>query len=417
MHLPSLVPAKEIKVWSLIISVLFFGGLNRVFYKILVTPMSNDSANLSYSFFVSLFGALAYCVVYFSILGIRYCLGHVTKEMLRYPWTIQRCEQKEGLPITTTPPLVLFICMGVLDGLGNILGLISAPYISGAMISLMSQAIVAFSMASSILMLRTRYTMWQILGACVILTGAGVALVPDLQSGAGGSVGYNLVTALSTLPNAISFTLREVVFLNNPGIDIFIVNSHGSLWQLLLTPIFLPLTLLFNQTSGQSLGTYIENGLSCFVGETPDANKGVVDCSLLAKPLWTWLPIAFPYLCYMVCNVVFNISLLFVVKYASALQSFMAIKAVLPISVVLFYIKWPLIPQQPANAYLISGLIVILIGLGVFRFTTVLKDKHKAEFGAAVVGCGSMFPFCFPSRAEVDDLGPLLSEKVNEFNA
>eukprot|EP00760_Papus_ankaliazontas_P034028 PhM_4_TR6889/c0_g1_i1/m.74489 len=394
----------EAKIWLLMLCVLVSGGLNRVFNKILVTPMSNDKHKISYTFFVSLFNGVAYVFVYFIILFVRVSLGYVRPHMIRHAWQIRRHHSIDELKITTVPPMLCFVIMGCLDGAGNILGLIAAPYISGPMISLMSQAIVIFSIASSMIFLRIRYTAWQTLAALTVLMGASLSLVPDIQSNNKGSIGYSLLTAFSTLPNAISFTFREVVFKQEAGLDVFIVNSHGSLWQLLLNPIFLPLTLLFDQTNGEALGPYIKNGMTCMFGTTPEHAKGILDCEGLAKPLWSSVPFTLPYLCYIICNLTFNISLLFLLKYASALQSFMTIKAVLPISVTLFYLHWPYLTAQAVNGYLLGGLFVILGGLCLFRYTTLKKEEHARLYGKDVVGCMSFFPI----RPRREDHIPLL---------
>jgi hypothetical protein len=66
-------------------------------------------------------------------------------------------------------------------------------------------------------------------------------------------------------------------------------------------------------------------------------------------------------------------------KLASALLGFMVIKAILPISVILFYFKWPLIQPETFSGYILGGLIIILTGLFLFRYTTVLKERSPPE--------------------------------------
>lgn len=59
-------------------------------------------------------------------------------------------------------------------------------------------------------------------------------------------------------------SLKEKLFIEEPGLDIFVVNSTASLFQLLLQPLFLPLTLLFNQTMGLPFSDYIRDGFMYF---------------------------------------------------------------------------------------------------------------------------------------------------------
>jgi hypothetical protein len=56
------------------------------------------------------------------------------------------------------------------------------------------------------------------------------------------------------------FRLKELVFKNKKGLDVFIVNSHGSLFQLLWWPVMIPITLIFNQTKGVPLWDYVRDG-------------------------------------------------------------------------------------------------------------------------------------------------------------
>jgi len=122
----------------------------------------------------------------------------------------------------------------------------------------------------------------------------------------------------------------------------------------------------------------------CFVGKTPPSTAN--DCAV--NP--------YPYLIYIVINIVYNVLVLMITKRASALLGFMAIKPVLPISVLLFYINWPLIGSAPLNFYTLAGLAVILCGLIVFRLSTLDRDKKK-------LSCGS----CYLPFWEEEDARPI----------
>eukprot|EP01129_Flabellula_baltica_P007313 TRINITY_DN2826_c0_g1_i2.p1 TRINITY_DN2826_c0_g1~~TRINITY_DN2826_c0_g1_i2.p1 ORF type:complete len:261 (+),score=34.76 TRINITY_DN2826_c0_g1_i2:79-861(+) len=240
------------------------------------------------------------------------------------------------------------------------------------MISLMSQTIVLFSIICAVIILRTQYSYWQLWSAVIVLAGATVSLIPSINESVPtapnqSSIFFALVTAVSTLPNAISFTLKELVFTERKkeGLDLFIVNTHASLFQLVWQPIYLPMAVLLGSTGGRPILEYIRDGFECFIGITPAseiiANRCEVD--------------PYPYFIYIAINLSFNIILLLVLKRASALLSFMAIKAILPFSVILFYIKWPLIGVEAFHYETIGGLVLVLIGLVVYRYTTLSKKK------------------------------------------
>eukprot|EP01129_Flabellula_baltica_P007312 TRINITY_DN2826_c0_g1_i1.p1 TRINITY_DN2826_c0_g1~~TRINITY_DN2826_c0_g1_i1.p1 ORF type:complete len:237 (+),score=36.16 TRINITY_DN2826_c0_g1_i1:57-767(+) len=167
----------EIFLGILVLGVIALGASNRVAYKIMTQPMGN------FSFFLGLFNAIGYTIVYGVILGVRMCCGVVPKEHLSYTWK-HKYADPEGKPKGcwgSLPPIKYFIIMGFMDGLGNVMGLIAAPYISGPMISLMSQTIVLFSIICAVIILRTQYSYWQLWSAVIVLAGATVSLIPSIN--------------------------------------------------------------------------------------------------------------------------------------------------------------------------------------------------------------------------------------------
>jgi len=168
--------------------------------------------------------------------------------------------------------------------------------------------------------------------------------------------------AFVSLPASTSVCFKEMLFREH-NFDLFIVNSHGSFFQLVTFPIFLPLAIVFNQTKGHSLGQYIMNGLDCFIGNTPPGSKDM--CSV--DP--------YPWLIYITVNVIYNLLLLLLVKRASAVLCFMSLQAIIPVSVILFYINWPLLTAQKFSLWTILGLIVIMGSVGLYQFFTLQKKK------------------------------------------
>jgi len=367
----------EIEVSCLMGIVIVFGAGNRVSGKIMTEPMDN------YSFFLSLFNGFMYCGLYFSILYYRHRKGlFVNAEQVFDSVWKRQAPQEQGdksqlVHYWNNLPLgKYFIVMGFMDGLGNILGLIATPYISGPSTSLISQAITPFSMICSMIILGDRYTFWQSLAAGTVLSGAIVCLIPDFVGGdddddsdssSAEILFYSLIMALSTLPNGISFALKELVFIQKPDLELFMVNSHASLFQLMWWPIFLPLTLLFGQTDGQNLWDYVYHGFECFVSITPDDGEDHdPDCSSM--------PI--PYVIYICFNLAFNVFLLILLRKASSLLGFLTIKAILPISVFLFYFDWPLIGSTSISIWYLIGLVIVMIGLFSYRYFSIMKTRY-----------------------------------------
>eukprot|EP01111_Echinosteliopsis_oligospora_P011426 TRINITY_DN3770_c0_g1_i1.p1 TRINITY_DN3770_c0_g1~~TRINITY_DN3770_c0_g1_i1.p1 ORF type:complete len:417 (+),score=56.80 TRINITY_DN3770_c0_g1_i1:73-1323(+) len=359
----------EIIVGLLVLGVIVTGSLNKVSSKIMSEPMAN------YSFFLSLFNSIAYILLYYGILLFRYYTGKVPEGQMTYPYRRMPRDPTAGALKnklwSTLPPLKYFIIIGFMDSFGNILGLIAQPYLSGPMISLVQQSMVVFSIICAILILGTRYTWGQFGSAAVVIIGASIAFMPNLLKEPGSDhnpISYALLMSFSNLPSAISFTIKELIFKREKNLELFVVNSTGSLFQLIWFPAMIPITLLLKQTNGMPLLPYIKNGFLCFAGITPEADQNPLNPNRCH-------PDPYPYLIYIVFNLGYNIFILLLLKQASALQSFMAIKAVLPISVFLFLIKWPLIGASGIDQFTVYSLIIILIGLGLFRYSTILKER------------------------------------------
>lgn len=398
---------QELDVLLLMGLVIALGAGNRLTGKIMTEPMDN------YSFFLGLWNGLMYCILYFSILYYRHRKGMFDgPATMRYVWNspppIERGDMSyirwkwESWPI-----IKYFIVMGAMDGLGNLLGLIATPYISGPLNSLMSQAITPFSMICSMIILGDRYTFWQSASAGIVLSGAVVCLIPQFtgdddddddgdDSSSGEILFFSLVMAVSTLPNAISFALKELVFIQKPDLELFVVNSHASLFQLLWWPVFLPMTLipLLNQTDDQSLPDYVYHGFQCFFSITPDDGEDHdPDCSSM--------PI--PYLVYIVFNLSFNIFLLILLRRASSLLGFLTIKAILPVSVLLFYFDWPLIGSTSISIYYIIGLFIVMVGLFAYRYFSIMKTLYP-DYERGKFCCSTMLVPLKPKKAEISEV-------------
>jgi len=337
-----------LKLFVLVLFVVAFGGLNKVGGKAVTVPMNE------YSFFLAIFNAIVYVLLYYAILLARTGLGIVPKEQLKDVW------RKHMYPpdlncISKIGPWKYFLLTGLLDGLGIILQLIASPYLAGPIIALLSQSNILFSMIISSLILAKKYTFWEIWSVLVLYFGVTITLIPQFSGLEKPSLYYSLIMGFVALPQAISVTVKELLFRSH-DFDLFVVNSHGSLFQLITFPIYLPLAIIFNQTRGQPLNEYIVNGFNCFVGKTPPGSK--FDCS----------PDPYPYIIYIGINLVYNLLLLLLVKRASAVLSFMTIQAVLPVSVILFYIPWPLLVAEVYSTWTIVGLVIIIGALGLYQF-------------------------------------------------
>jgi len=342
-------------LFLLVIATVSAGSLNRVAGKVVTVPMNE------YSFFLACFNSITYVALYFTILLFRYCLGIVPGKMLSSVWA--RSGDTSLNFISRLGPWKYFLICGFLDGLATILLLIGSPYLPGHVIFLGTQFSILFSMIISSLILKKRYTFWEFWSVLLLYCGVCITLIPQLTGiDKSLSLYYSLIMAFVALPNSLSVVLKEKLF-QNYNFDLFIVNSHGSLFQLITFPIFLPFAIIFGQTQGQSLQDYIINGFDCFIGKTPMGSP--FDCS----------PDPYPYLVYISLNVIYNLFLLLLVKRASAVLSFMTVQAILPGSVILFYFNWPLLDAEKFSYWTVLGLIVIVAALPLYQFFSLEKKK------------------------------------------
>jgi len=158
--------------------------------------------------------------------------------------------------------------------------------------------------------------------------------------------------------------------------DIFVVNSMDSLFQLIFTLLFLPLVMVpgFGAVSFSDFPDYVNNGAHCLIGTSLSPESS---CS--GMPWATMV--------YVCVNLSWNISILLLVKKGGAVLTFIALAVSLPIANLAFILDWPLlegsgfhIPQGPLD---LVALFVVLSGLIIYRVFSILQkkrlDREKAE--------------------------------------
>jgi len=270
------------------------------------------------------------------------------------------------------PPLKYFILMGFLESTGNILQILGTSYLSGPMISLLSQTTIFFSMVVSIVMFQTKYSILQVMSVFFVVGGAMIPLVHEIMSSETHSTTvpfeYYVIMSIASFPLCISFALKEMIFKREKELDIFVVNSTSSMFQILWWPVALPITIWLGQTAGMPIKIYLKAAWTCFTGGEPDDDFNI-DCHI--NP--------YPYLIYVALNLLFNVFLLLLIKRASAVQSFMALNGVLPASVLLFCISWPLIGSSPLDVFVVASLLIVMCGLIWNRILTIQELAKKAR--------------------------------------
>jgi len=168
-----------------------------------------------------------------------------------------------------------------------------------------------------------------------------------------------------------------MVFENRPDMDIFVVNSMDSLFQLMFTLLFLPLVAVpgFGAIEFSDFGSYINEGAHCLVGISLDKSKSTCD----GMPWATMI--------YVCVNLSWNISILLLVKKGGAVLTFIALAVSLPMANLAFILDWPLLPGSgftiPEGPLDLVALVVVLTGLTIYRIFAIIQKKRlereKAE--------------------------------------
>jgi hypothetical protein len=318
---------------------------NTIVYRVQLVPMKN------YPLFITWLMALGYNFLYFPILLTRYKMGIVTPEMLEHAKSVKW----------------RFLGMGVCDACGQIAQIFSARYISGYLLTLLSQGNIPMTILISLVLTKAKYSLGQLVGAAILMSGTAVAISPQFSGHGSAILGWAILYFCSYAFNATSFLLKESIFSSaedGPGMDIFVINSFGSFFQLLFTCVSLPIVLLpgFGSVTIDHLPTYLRDSAMCWTGVAPNAME---DCSGMP-----WLG-----LMYIAVNLTLNILFLTLIKKGGALMGFITGATAFPLSHMAFALPWPRLPASPIEWTDLVALALCLTGLVTYRYFTYLKLK------------------------------------------
>ncbi|KAF3338138.1 Protein CLT2 [Carex littledalei] len=320
---------------------------NRVLYKLALVPMKG------YPFFLAQATTFGYVAVYFSILFLRYRAGIVTKEMLSLP-------------------KVHFVVIGVLEALGVASGMSAGAMLPGPAIPILSQSFLVWQIIFSILFLRKSYSLNQLLGCFLVISGVIIAVTSGSDEGqflSNVEFIWPMMMIGSSALQAGASILKEFIFidgerrLKGKRPDIFVVNSFGSAFQALFVFLLLPFLSNLKGIQFGDLPAYINDGASCFLN-TDDQ----IACD--GAP---FLPLLF-----IIVNMTFNISLLNLVKMSSALVASLTTALAVPISIYVLSLPLPYMPHgSRLSTSFVLGASVLLLGLILYTLPKSAKQRKN----------------------------------------
>lgn len=356
-------------VLAFILMLVFQLG-NRIFGRLQTYPMHN------YPIFMNMLQVSIYIPVCFA-----YILPTIafTKRISK--------EQQEI-------PKYKFAVMGAYDSLAGIMQTFAVNYIANSStIVLVQQSAIPISMAISKYFLNAQYTYSQYLGAFVVLLGIVVVLIPTLMSSPSGdataatdntsnSYGELMwigVMIVSCIPMCLSSVYKEKA-LGETEIDVVFLNGWVAVFQFLLSiPLCIPSSLVINMpVSGILPNLY--GGLLCWFGIDSINESNLLQTGSTSVDHCSTAP--FFVTTYLLFNVVYNILIVVILKHGSANILWMASTVIVPLSNVAFSLD--IMPgHQPMRSWDMVGLVVIMIGLVLYRFMPQLVTCIERLTGKA----------------------------------
>ncbi|ESQ41947.1 hypothetical protein EUTSA_v10015536mg [Eutrema salsugineum] len=328
----------EIVIAAAVTAALGVG--NRVMYKLALIPLKH------YPFFLAQLSTFGYVAVYYSILYFRYRAGIVTKEML-------------------SVPKIPFLIVGILESLALASGMAAAANLSGPSTTVLSQTFLIWQILFSIIFLGRRYRINQIFGCILVAFG----VIVSVASGSGAThsfkdagIFWSLLMVLSFMLQGADTVMKEVIFLDSKkrlkgaSLDLFVVNSYGSAFQVICIALLLPFLSKLWGIPFNQLPSYLRDGGACFL------NIGTRTIGCEGAPL---LPIMF-----VMMNMAYNISLLRLIKISSAVLSSLASTVSVPIAVYLFTLPLPYLGVASSlPTGFVAGTVILVLGMLLYAWT------------------------------------------------
>ena len=339
---------------------------NRIFGRLQVYPMHN------YPLVVSFLGVFIYIPVCFAyIIPAMYFTNNITQEQRDIP-------------------KYKFAIMGGYDSLSGLLQTYAVNYIASAStMVLVQQSAIPISMIVSSLTLNSKYTAAQYIGATIVMTGIVVVLVPNFMgTSAVDSTGASVdntsqliwisVLVLSCIPMCLSSVYKEKA-LGETEIDCTYLNGWVAVFQFLVA---IPLCIPSAQVQGMPISNIIPNmygGVRCWFG----INTITEEYNPYNQPLDNCAAAPFFVTTYLFFNVVYNFLIVVILKYGSANILYLASTVIVPLSNVAFSLKF-MPGSKPMGPLDLVGLVVIMLGLVVYRFSNQLLELWESINGVVI---------------------------------
>ncbi|KAL6767274.1 hypothetical protein ACKKBG_A39320 [Auxenochlorella protothecoides x Auxenochlorella symbiontica] len=331
-------PANQNLYIAASVAAVFILGIgNRVLYKLALVPLSD------YSFFLAQLQTFGYLAVYFSVLAYRFRAGKITSSMIG---------------VAGSKKKLLFLIGGV-EAVSSVLGFYGASQLPGVVLPLLGQTVLFWQVFFALTLLKKRLSTVQMLGVALVVLGVSAAAWPS--NGSSPLANVNLMFAAiycaSMIFPALDSILKERLFreaketLKGKDLDLFVVNSFGSLAQSACILLLLPLLAPLRGIPLSGLPGYLAEGWSVFWGLAGGAT---------GAPM---LP-----LLYIGANLAFNIAALNLVRSAGNVITSLVMASIVPFTIYAFTFDLPFLPlNPPLGLPFLLGTVVMVAGLALYN--------------------------------------------------
>eukprot|EP00658_Telonema_sp_P-2_P044562 TRINITY_DN32474_c0_g2_i2.p1 TRINITY_DN32474_c0_g2~~TRINITY_DN32474_c0_g2_i2.p1 ORF type:complete len:314 (+),score=41.73 TRINITY_DN32474_c0_g2_i2:280-1221(+) len=289
------------------------------------------------------------------------------------------------------------VIAGISDVADSATGFASQPHVAPLVYALMNQTTTPFTALVSLVLLGTRYTLWETVAVLTVIGAAVMCVLVGSYQHESDSVFWATFAAVTTIFAAFSFVLKEKAFseytLHASGLQQHnlltskMADDHpeNQMWDLdqpvaavrERMPPELSVFLVGTVVGTVSLLTCVPIALlnQSIVGTGPvwSTFEGGMRCLFECEHAMS------AYAVYIGFNVFFNLSLLFLTSYSSALLAFLSLKMTVPLVAVLSPVHWPLYTPQSVTAGQWGALVLMAVGVVAFRVSHMQRERLVRE--------------------------------------
>lgn len=352
-----------VRLMLLCVATVASGVANNVTFVLMGNAMPLYAAFLLY------FTSAIYTIIYFIMLGYRYYsksqLGDADKARMYKPGKGRSVAWYYFLT-------VVFVTMN------GAFSQFADPHVNGALQSLINQMTLPLTAIGARLFLGSRFTNLEVTGACIVMVGSVVPILPPLfenrakQSSSGTEMDtpfWVIMFLMSDLPSAVTNVLQEKLLSPIGGIEADEIHmlSHTNLWTVpayMLCALLAMLPKFGTSLSLSQVWSQQTDAFLCFAGKTP-LPPG---CQPHA-----W----FPVIAFCLSFVLYFYLVAIVTAKESAAFQCIVNTLVVPVSAITFSFKAIVGAQahQSLDQAMIVGIVLIPVGILIYKGDDLLGQK------------------------------------------